>query len=77
MGKYKFELKCKFCYAIFDWPDEGWISMSNRDDLNQYVVVCPGVKKDMVATHCEIVGKESNEIMNFEERFYIMEEIKN
>jgi hypothetical protein len=76
MGKFKFELKCKFCYAVFDWPDEGWINIKKKSDLNQYVIICPGVKKNLVASHCEVISKHNN-MLDFDERFYIMEESKN
>ena len=75
MDEYKFKLKCKFCFAVFEWPDKGVVKMNDLEELNQHVIICPGVKKDLIAPHCEIVG-ENKEILDFKERFHIMKEWK-
>ena len=68
----RYGLQCKCCLSEFDWPDDDEV-ISKNDDLDKIAVICPGDESKLIASHCEVVGRDGN-VLSFLERFTILKE---
>tara|TARA_B100000886_G_scaffold330423_1_gene280850 strand:+ start:59 stop:274 length:216 start_codon:yes stop_codon:yes gene_type:complete len=66
----KMKLECRGCGTIFVWPDDQ-CRIADDTDLDALAVICPGNESKLIASHCEILGKDGKP-MPFKDRFYIL-----
>ena len=60
MAEIKAIFRCKFCKAEHTWPEEGWATEEELENITKgHTGVCPGNKNALLAPHWEPLLNET------------------
>ena len=66
----RLKLECRGCGTVFEWPDDQ-CRIADDTNLDTLAVICPGDESKLIASHCEILGKDGKP-MPFKARFFVL-----